>query len=160
MFGWIVNACNPTVGTFCYQHQRPAGIVESWCFAPVLDMTIYGFNGRSIHCIVTVVYMFPNIICKIFLLDIHVYLICLNSVFQYVIDAEIQMCLFNNSSEYLVGFHVLLFGLVNTSLLHEQHVEPITCEHVFEHMISTITIRTTNLVQHTNWHCKSVVQIL
>ncbi len=76
--------------------------------------------------------MFPNIICKIFLLDIHFYLERLNSIFQYVIDAAIQMCLFNNSSEYLVGFHLLLFGLVNTGLMHEQHVEPITCEHVFE----------------------------
>ncbi len=89
--------------------------------------------------------MFLNIIRKIFLLDIDFYLECLNSVFQYVIDAAIQMCLFNNSSEYLVGFNVLLFGLVNTSLMHEQHVEPITCEYVFEHMISTITIHTKKL---------------
>jgi hypothetical protein len=94
--------------------------------------------------------MFPNLIRKIFLLDIHFYLERLNSVFQYVIDAVIQMCLFNISSDYLIGFHLLLFGLVNTSLMHEQHVEPITCEHEFEHMISTITICTTNSVQHMN----------
>ena len=94
--------------------------------------------------------MIPDIIRKIFLLDIHFDLERLNRAFQYVIDAAIQKCLFNNSGECLVGFHVLLFGFVNTSLMHEQHVEPITCEHVFEHTIATMPICTTNSDQHTN----------
>jgi hypothetical protein len=53
-----------------------------------------------------------------------------------------------------------LFGLVNTSLMHEQHVEPITCEHVFEHTIATIPVCTTDLDQHTNLLREYIVQIL